>query len=124
MTEYEATRHPSVKDLDGIRRCVEWAVPQLNCGNLTNDGYWDYLVLMFAQVSGDALIRELAERLRLAESMRDHLEYLRTANPSIWRSLVQEVIAGDNTDAAYAAELPSRLAESGWFKRARAALNQ
>lgn len=39
------------------------------------------------------------------------------------RALVTEVLAGDWTDALYAAELPSRLAESEWFKRARAALN-
>lgn len=38
------------------------------------------------------------------------------------RALIAEVGAGDFTDAAYALELPSRLAESGWFKRARAAL--
>jgi len=38
--------------------------------------------------------------------------------------LIAEVVGPDGayTDAAYAAELPSRLAESGWFKRARAAL--
>lgn len=35
------------------------------------------------------------------------------------RALVREVVDGDWTDAAYAAELPSRLAESGWFARAR-----
>lgn len=38
------------------------------------------------------------------------------------RALIGEVGSGDWTDAAYALELPSRLAESGWFKRASAAL--
>lgn len=38
------------------------------------------------------------------------------------RALIREVGSGDWTDAAYAAELPFRLAETGWFKRANAAL--
>lgn len=38
------------------------------------------------------------------------------------RALIGEVGSGDWTDAAYAAALPSRLAETGWFNRARAAL--
>lgn len=38
------------------------------------------------------------------------------------RAVIEEVGSGDWTDAAYALELPSCLAESGWFKRARAAV--
>lgn len=38
------------------------------------------------------------------------------------RALLGEVLGGDWTNATYALELPSRLAESGWFSRARAAL--
>lgn len=40
------------------------------------------------------------------------------------RALISEVVGDERdwTDAAYALELPSRLAESGWFNRARAAL--
>lgn len=72
------TDHPTPDDLVDIRRCVEWAVPQLNCGNMSADGYWDYLVFMFARVNGDSLIRELTERLRRAESDRDHLRYLQS----------------------------------------------
>lgn len=45
-----------------------------------------------------------------------------TAEIERLRGLVREVVSGDWTNAVYAAELPSRLAESGWFKRARAAL--
>jgi hypothetical protein len=116
------SKHQTVAELESIRRCVEWAVPQLNCGNMTKDGYWAYLVLMFGQISPDAFARELAEMLRVATSERDHLKYMERSYPNIWRELVHEVISGDFTDAAYAAELPSRLAESGWFKRARAAL--
>lgn len=69
----------NIDELADIRRCVEWAIPQLNCGNMNADAYWNYLVFMFARVSDDALVREVTERLRLAESERDHLRYIARA---------------------------------------------
>lgn len=46
------------------------------------------------------------------------------ARPDELQNLIFEVLGDtrDWTDPAYALELSSRLAESGWFKRARAAL--
>lgn len=56
-------------------------------------------------------------------SLKDRLEEaMAKAEIEKLRDLIGEVGSGDWTDAAYALELPSRLAESGWFKRARAAL--
>lgn len=42
----------------------------------------------------------------------------------VLRDLIREVVGDDRdwADAAFAAELLSHLAKSGWFKRARAAL--
>lgn len=72
------SQHPTQEDLASIRRCVEWAVPQLNCGNMNKDGYWDYLVMMFARVSPDEFTRVMTERAIKAESRVQHLEYFRS----------------------------------------------
>jgi hypothetical protein len=72
------SEHPTKEDLASIRRCVEWAIPQLNCGNMSKDEYWDYLMLIFARVDHSEVMRALAERLRLAEDEVRHLEYFRS----------------------------------------------
>lgn len=69
-------KHTTSDELASIRACVEWAIPQLNCGNMNHDAFWKYLVFLFARVSDDVLVREITERLRLAESERDHLRYM------------------------------------------------
>lgn len=61
-----------------IRRSFEWALGQHRCGNMKDRDVFEYLFFMVAQINPDDVIRGLAERLRLAESDRDHLRYLKS----------------------------------------------
>lgn len=68
----------AMEQIVSIRRCVDWALPQWKCGNLSDASIFDYLFFMVARIHPDAIICGLAERLRLAEAQVQHLEYLRS----------------------------------------------
>lgn len=68
----------AVEQIVSIRRCVDWALPQWKCGNMSDCDVFEYLFFVIARIHPNAIICGLAERLRIAEDQVQHLEYLRS----------------------------------------------
>lgn len=61
--------------LADLHSSMSWALPQYKCGNMSEQAVFDYMFFCISRVSPDVTMRALVERLRLAESERDHLKY-------------------------------------------------
>lgn len=64
------------EQIDSVRRCCDFAIEQHGYGNMSKDAVFEYMSFMIARIHPEAVICGLAERLRLAENSRDHLQYV------------------------------------------------
>jgi hypothetical protein len=70
------------EQIASVRICVEWAISQLNCGNMSKDEFFDYLVSLFGTISAHETVRDMQERWRRDKSERDHLRYVLSREPA------------------------------------------
>lgn len=122
---------PSVEAIAGLAKKMGGYDPRLDSADVTERQQAEIEALRTCLIAANSESNGEYDRLRLqleateaghAGQLRNTLAF--KAEADNLRALIREVVGADRdwTDAAYALELPSRLAESGWFKRARAAL--